>query len=410
LFAWCKSAALPPSIAGEQKWRSTIVEFRVLSRISVFLVGIFLASNSFAAPGVYSANGGGRTFAGNLLQLPIAGPATGVGPLRQDPAINGGKGPITLSWNIIERIGVTSRVGLWQGGGKGAGDLLSILTGLDVEFPGAGAPPAFFGPGLRSGPATFAFCPDATQPGKTVFNGTAKGFNPDCTDPQSLSFTTGGAPAGGSGIINGILTYKATSNQFGGLASLRVVGNVDLAIMNVACPNLYCTGATDMGVFVAATSFLSGTGVGEPIDAEAVPLTWLNVRAKWLQGYTFSGLVTSTGGTIVPVATPVTNIGYGGPLTTGKVYMNVTNNAAPLPLTFTVEGYDNRDAAGIGKIQMVTGSVTQLSSSLGIDGSASRSFVTIEITPEPAMLLGAGGALLALVVSHSIVRRRSSRR
>ena len=52
------------------------MELRILSRVFVFLVGVFLATGAFAAPGQYSATGNGRTFNGFALVFPIPGPAT----------------------------------------------------------------------------------------------------------------------------------------------------------------------------------------------------------------------------------------------------------------------------------------------------------------------------------------------
>ena len=378
------------------------MKFKLLSRVSVLLLGVFFGSTALAAPGFYSVNAEGRTFSGNLLVLPIAGPAAGTGVIKQDPAINSGKGPITLTRKIIDRPPAPGQIGLWQAGGKAAGDVMSLRTSLLVQLPGDGLT-AKFAPGLRSGPPVFNFCPGATQSGKTVFNGTAAGFNPNCTDPAAE--TPSGA---GSGIANGILTYTATSAQFGGLTSLRVVGPVGLALMRQLCGSPYCSASGDNGLFDLATSFLSGTGVGDTLGAPADPLTLSNAEIRGLTGFTPGGIITGDAGQVLPVA-GVVNTGWGGPLTTGVVSMFVTNNAGPLPLSFTLQGYDNRNASGIGTIQMVTGSVSQLVTPLSLSGGANRSYVRIQVTPEPTMLLGASGALAALVVSHTVVRRRSKK-
>ena len=91
------------------------------------------------------------------------------------------------------------------------------------------------------------------------------------------------------------------------------------------------------------------------------------------------------------------------------VAITVTNNNGPSPLMFKVSGYDNRNASGIGVIQMVNGSVTRNQNPNSSSGGAQRQFLTITITPEPSMLLGASGALAALILSHTVVRRRSKK-
>jgi hypothetical protein len=403
---------MPSSIAGQYNWRFAIMELRILSRVFVFLVGVFLATGTSAAPGLYSATGEGRTFNGFALVFPIPGPATGSGLVKQDPVLNGGKGTLTLSaaYPVINRVAPSpnEKIGLWQFGGKDVNDVLSISTALDVQFPANGAGDIQLKADGRSGPPTLAFCPGATQPGKSVFSGTAAGFNPACTDPQAYSIGTGG----GSGIANGIMTYTKTASQFGGLASLGVQGPVNLAIMFAKClgdPYNCQTSPAQGGLFIKAISYLSGTGVGEPISAIPDPLQWQNVNLNRLSGYTFDGIVNS-GPTLVPSAALVTNIAWSGGLTTGKLTLYVTNNAGPQDMDFKVEGYDNRTSLGLGAIQMVSGSVSQLTVNGGTPtGGASRSITTVTITPEPTMLLGAGVALVALVASHTLVRRRSSR-
>jgi hypothetical protein len=68
---------------------------------------------------------------------------------------------------------------------------------------------------------------------------------------------------------------------------------------------------------------------------------------------------------------------------------------------FTRTGSDNR-VSGIGNISLVAGAVSARTTS---GPNANRGWMTLTV-PEPAAMLSAAGALLALVACHRLARRR----
>jgi hypothetical protein len=103
---------------------------------------------------------------------------------------------------------------------------------------------------------------------------------------------------------------------------------------------------------------------------------------------------TPSGGTIMAATLPNTSFVTGGPLTTGLVKVSVTRATSPfLYQVASQTGYDNRDAAGHGNIQMVSPVVYTNTGSNVSFPRVSRLRMTL---PEPtlAWMLGAGAVSL----------------
>jgi len=131
------------------------------------------------------------------------------------------------------------------------------------------------------------------------------------------------------------------------------------------------------------------------------------IAIKKLLGYTPSGIITQVGTTLLPIP-PLAQTVWGGNLTTGQVMVWVTavQPGAPTQMV-TLTGSDTRTAMGIGNITMVGGSISKTT----LTGhSRTHNSITFTITPEPTMLLGATGALVALVITHQLMRRRGDSR
>lgn len=113
-------------------------------------------------------------------------------------------------------------------------------------------------------------------------------------------------------------------------------------------------------------------------------------------------VATTMGGTTTAIGTPLDGRRWGGPLTTGTIVVSVVANAAGQQSTAYSTGSDNRTTMGEGSLTLVGGAITCCVN--GDNNNWER--VKLTFTPEPAQMLGAGAALLALMGGHWISRRR----
>ncbi len=229
---------------------------------------------------------------------------------------------------------------------------------------------AGFGLAGGAGPGSFAFCPPVGNPA-----------NPVCTNPAQ-------ATAG----FNGLIEYTAGPNQFGGTMELirKQQGSVSRRI------------ATGPSQFSHTPRTLTTTWPpGGPMSASRfIPAQAGVITQSPVLGP--SGSIQTPGIYVGPGPTPPSGFETGQPLTTGQI---VLKDSRPSPFTFTLSGYDNRNASGVGTIQLVGGSYIQRPS-----GSPSNSFprqTTLTLTlPEPAGALGLGAG--ALILFALVQRRRAS--
>lgn len=361
-------------------------------RIVAFLAVLSWVGAAAADQKLYSMTSFARQFTGSSLEIPVTGPATGSGVVAQTTTTMGTVQPVLRVWDAqLDRAATASTDPLWLGGVPQA---LQLKTSLAIQVPPRGVLVTFF-EGGRSGPPTLSFCPGGTATGATVFNGAAP-YNPNCTVVES-------APAG-VGIANGLMRYTATANQFGGFGAVAAQGTASLAVMQQAPYNNPTPPSGMFGQVAFAGDIISISGIGGPIDDPGAVGQLDGIAIKQLLGYTPSGIITQVGATILPIPA-LTQTVWGGNLTTGQVMVWVTavQPGAPTQMV-TLTGSDTRTAMGVGNITMVGGSISRTT----LTGhSRTHNSITFTITPEPTMLLGASGALVALVGTHFVMRRRS---
>lgn len=365
-----------------------------MMRVLVMLVAASWAWASVASADtkLYSMVAQARQYTGSQLTIPVTGPATGSGVLQQETSTLGLVQPVLRVWDAqLDRAATPSTDPLWLGGPNQA---MQLKTSLAIQVPPHGVIVTFF-EGGRSGPPTLSFCPGGTAVSATVFNGAAP-FNPNCTVVQSSA-------AAGIGIANGIMRYTATANQFGGFGAVAAQGTASLAVMGMQPTQNPATSSSGFGTVAFAGDVISLSGVGGPIDDPGATGVLEGIELKKLLGYTPSGIITQVGATIAAVGN-LTQTAWGGNLTTGQVMVWVTavQPGAPTQMV-TLTGSDTRTAMGVGNITMVGGAISKTT----LTGhSRTHNSITFTITPEPTMLLGATGALVALVVTHQVMRRR----
>jgi hypothetical protein len=270
--------------------------------------------------------------------------------------------------------------------------LFQVRTNLNVRV--AGATPAVFKAGGRTGASVVSWCAGQTVP---------PGGNPGCASPGA-----------GPGIL-GRAKYVATSNQFGGPVKSILKGQVTPTYSRGATGVLKGFGVPPcsncMGIFFFATP-------GPQVAAGNVFNFKQTTPARvppFPSGYAFVGV--TVGGLVTNVLGPAGKPGltnkatsYGAPFTTGKIY--VTNSSGPTgtPVEkFTLSGADNR-VNGIGTISLVAGGVSARTLS---KGNANRGWLNLTIEewrPGPTMALPGLAALVGLVaLAGGYALRRQNR-
>jgi hypothetical protein len=343
---------------------------------------------------LYSMVAGARQYTGSQLTIPVTGPATGSGLVQQETSTAGLVQPVLRVWDAqLDRPATASTDPLWLGGPNQA---MQLKTSLAIQVPPRDVIVTFF-EGGRSGPPTLSFCPGGTDPasGGTVFNGAAP-YNPNCTVVASSG-------AAGIGIANGIMRYTATANQFGGFGAVAAQGTASLAVMGMQPTQNPATSNSGFGTVAFAGDVIDLSGIGGPIDDPGATGALDGLALKKLLGYTPSGIITQVGATLGAIPN-LAQTAWNGNLTTGQVMVWVTavQPGAPTQMV-TLTGSDTRTAMGVGNITMVGGAISKTT----LTGhSRTHNSITFTITPEPTMLLGATGALIALVLTHRAMRRR----
>jgi hypothetical protein len=305
---------------------------------------------------------------------------------------------------------------------KSSSLVFAIQTNLGFQFPhpgttGSGAT-AMNGPfstqtfsaGGRTGPSVVSWCAGLFPPTAT--------FNPGCAAPDAFGFATN-TTAGGINVtrplLNGLVRYTATRNQFGGAVRMRKTGTsvIFINVAQLSTGALPCTIGTNSLCILGPLSNPSlvtesavGNAFGPRVSHPAFTAVTFVFEASIGENGTIHSIgapVTDGMGNVLP-HTGSAHTSWGVPGTTGRLTISVTQNReAPTDLeTFTRTGGDHRTAGGEGIVVLVSGAL----SSRSISGpDAVRGWMTFDV-PELGAGLSAAVALAALAGCQHWNRRR----
>jgi len=217
-------------------------------------------------------------------------------------------------------------------------------------------------------------------------------------------------------VIPGMVRNIAGSNVFGGTMGLVLTtgtNNVSSVAVTVGGTPMQMTGVTRgpvlLNVLAGMGSRLNGRGYAatdtDALAAGQIFMTHMLTTFTPISSNRVIGMVT---GFVAPGATG-SNQNYGFPWSTGTQLIRGTGTslaAGPGGGTFSLMGFDNRTAMGLGNIQLVSGGLAQ-SSIQGPNGTPNYSVMRLEFAPEPGAVTGllAGAGLLGVVAW----RRRQTR-
>jgi len=330
-----------------------------------------------------------RSFASALLL--VAPLLTVTGQAADAQSFYSISGTINMKYAAFPKIFIGPRTAVAQGTGVGVVDFSippdlwktsTVKFGVYPAYPSVAqvlatsttSHPSPANLAAGSGPGSLAWCPPAGNP-----------VNPVCTNPAA-------ATAG----LNGLLVYSAGPNQFGGSINLitHVKGEVSRRI---------ATGPSQFNhVPVSSTgAWLAGGPYEGSIFAQRPPgvITQSPVLGP-------SGSIQTPGFYVGLGPTPPSILQTGLPLTTGMI---VGRDSRPSPFTLTLSGYDNRNASGVGTIQLVGGSFFNQPAA-----SPAQSFpgnTTIKLTlPEPSAVAGLAIGAVALLGLWRLAKRRDGTR
>jgi hypothetical protein len=281
--------------------------------------------------------------------------------------------------------------------------------------------------------ADFQWCPG------TLANGGAGGSCPGGAFTTSGPNMTGNVTGGtGTGLVDGILRYKAGANAFGGTMAMMLKGggstSVKFGSVTVAPTTMTLNGGGPISGGRTMLPLIAHLKFGDPPGSAAFGQPQVNGV-----GYAFNNTITlssapfhldyktsnsslgvTTGGGMITASGPTgfgqapgdTNNNWGFPWTTGDI-SNMNVELGPLlsaqTNTLTAKGSDNRDAQGNGTITLVAGGTANRILS-GLDFAAlevvTMSFDDGLATPTMGP---AGFATLTLLISLSAgfaLRRR----
>jgi hypothetical protein len=246
----------------------------------------------------------------------------------------------------------------------------------------------------RTGPEVVSFCPGSTT-------SVTMGMNPGCASPlggglpvKIHSCFSSPNPCPGPGymykLIPGYMKYKRTGKMLGGPANGTLRGPANVVI-----------GATGGGAFVIPLDIKNA----DPAIGGSFGQFFQQNAGKGPQFLTVMnnacGVINKLGAQVNPKAAENrTTASFGGPLTQGTLTVAAATQAGIEK--YVLKGYDKRTAKGLGKLQLVTGSLS-LRSLTG--ANANHGVLTFNV-PEPLSAVGAAAALLVLVACHRAMNRR----
>ena len=257
------------------------------------------------------------------------------------------------------------------------------------------------------GPGAFQFCPDDPAHGgpdpTTECANLATGLNQTIMTANGGVSTVGtynavpanGGPEGGVGAR---LIYTAGAAQFGGTFKINRVLQGSIAFCNNTDPGAVCTNQLRAGTrqwTPGGSCVATGCNFGGHRETVMIPQGVVLISPSFGP----NGSITDPGiagglGPNIP-----DSFGIGFPATTGSMRMddNVgTTMETPPTLTrhFTVKGYDNRNASGVGNIKLVAAAYAWG----GTTGATYPRTTSLYLTTSPLAAVSGPGILVALGV------------
>jgi hypothetical protein len=234
--------------------------------------------------------------------------------------------------------------------------------GTNQSDPADLAGSAIFSAGRRTGAATVQYCA-----GDIVAKTPNATGNPFCQDPSD-------------GVVNGLMRYTKTTHQFGGTAQFgeptksaftnalaQGIQTVNVALNGGggAANCKYDSGAnpTCKAIFAFASVAVTGAQGGTMGFANSTPggTPTPNVGRIFMSVDPLGAITVVVGptNTTAPKSgLPNAATSFGGPWTTGRLKVSVTQAIPPNPLEiFTITGSDARGADGKGTISLVSGAM-----------------------------------------------------
>lgn len=390
-----------------QRWNGPPCRRGVLALAGVATLALALDLaiwTSAAQATVHHVSGNLRLQTGNGLPVPITPAPVPEGAVVAAPGATvmqtAGPNPKRLSLppGALSAPGATYLLGVFPA----RSNVFQVRTALEFRFPqtmtgmGGPAPAAVFSAGGRTGGMTESYCPGS---------GATPPFA--CASPQ-----VGFARVG----VTGLLRYTATKSQFGGPARAGIGGSADVALRaSGPAPCAYAGGTDPACVAWMARSTPAPTGPdGAPFGVIVTRTGMAPATGRLYVTVTSRGEIqaaTPTPQHLPGAPNPATS--YGGPWTTGRLTVSLTNNIGVSPSIFVLSGSDARAANGAGALSLVSGSVTARKL---LGPRAKRGWLNLQIGPPtgavvPGLPLAALVALAAsTALSGGYALRRGSRR
>lgn len=276
------------------------------------------------------------------------------------------------------------------------GTMTPPTRGLYVHL--TGAPPAKArnegGMSGRTGPDTVTFCVGSTATVRAGNNPACKvslygGATIPTCGPTGVPGVGCPGPVKKFASVPGLMRYKRTNKMLGGPANGKLNGKADAVIS-----------APGGGAFIV------------PLDINVDPAIGGSFGQYFMQnpgkGPHFKNFKKNECGIIQTlmskdgdkVGSNRTSASFGGPLTQGS--LTVRAPTAQGIESYMLKGYDKRTSMGLGKLQLVVGSISKRSLS---GSNANHGRLNFNI-PEPATAAGTVAALLVLAACHRAANRR----
>lgn len=330
----------------------------------------------------------------NLGLSPVAAKYAGAGLVKIDPTLVSAKGAsyktLVLQQSQIVGVGTNSMATPNTPKFRSLQTVLNWKNASATLSPG-GSWPTGMGPlgGNFAKAQTWSFCPAAIGPGTPGSQG--------CAAPSSAGITVttslGGTTISHTGYRNGRILRKAGPNKFGGTMSL-LGGNLTHLKRNLISPLI--------PVYLVGSNIIKNTPIGGAIGTKNGVGFVSNTTTTWplYVGPLTKVHTPGSGYYYFPTATYVPNPAVmqfvgAGPWGTGYVNIQITQNQQP-PLTklsWALTGYDNRNASGVGNLQLVSG---VMYNGLNVKGSVTLGNALTLTLPEPAPALGVAAGAFAL--------------
>ncbi len=301
--------------------------------------------------------------------------------------------------------------------------VVQIVTSLSLSGPASLAQATMASPTFAAAqPARFQSNAHTRDPGQTAGSTPRAAANfawcPGVGGPACPS----GLAATGSPGIQGIVTYTAGANVFGGTMAMLVKGNATVSRVWSQLTSASQTLLAHTNLIAPATGFMNPQVVGAGYayaNSSMLPLVPLYLIQSGMMVQTSMGLLATPGLPITSNGTPATPYliqadtqrHWGFPWTTGTVsVMNTETYRSQVHTgTLTAMGSDARTPGGKGQIVMVAGGTShRVAAQVDFEALGVVVLTFDDATPTPALDARGLAALiivLALAAGHSIRRR-----